>query len=49
MIEAGMRRVVVAIQDSDPRVNGGGLRRFRDAAIALSCRSTSARARRRRG
>jgi diaminohydroxyphosphoribosylaminopyrimidine deaminase/5-amino-6-(5-phosphoribosylamino)uracil reductase len=49
MIEAGIRRVVVAIQDPDPRVHGGGLHRFRDAAIAVSCRSASARARRRRG
>jgi diaminohydroxyphosphoribosylaminopyrimidine deaminase/5-amino-6-(5-phosphoribosylamino)uracil reductase len=36
MIEAGIRRVVVAIQDPDPRVNGGGLHRFRDAAIEVS-------------
>jgi diaminohydroxyphosphoribosylaminopyrimidine deaminase/5-amino-6-(5-phosphoribosylamino)uracil reductase len=36
MIEAGIRRVVVAIQDPDPRVNGGGLHRFRDAAVEVS-------------
>ena len=36
MIEAGIRRVVAAIQDPDPRVNGGGLRQFRKAGIEVS-------------
>jgi pyrimidine deaminase RibD-like protein len=33
MIEARIRRVVVAIKDPDPRVNGGDLRRFCAAVI----------------
>jgi hypothetical protein len=33
MIETGIRRVLVAIKDPDPRVNGGDLRRFCAAVI----------------
>lgn len=35
LIEAGVRRVVVALQDPDPRVAGGGIRRLRDAGVAV--------------
>jgi len=36
MIRAGIRRVVVAVQDPDPRVNGGGIRRMCEAGIEVS-------------
>lgn len=36
LIEAGIRRVVVATQDSDPRVSGAGLAALRAAGIEVS-------------
>lgn len=40
LVEAGVRRVVVAVADPDPLVAGAGLARLRDAGIAveLGCR-----------
>jgi diaminohydroxyphosphoribosylaminopyrimidine deaminase/5-amino-6-(5-phosphoribosylamino)uracil reductase len=35
LIEAGIRRVVAAIEDPDPRVCGGGIQRLRAAGIAV--------------
>src|ERR1700726_3923624 len=35
LIKAGVRRVVVALEDPDPRVAGEGLRRLRDAGLAV--------------
>jgi diaminohydroxyphosphoribosylaminopyrimidine deaminase/5-amino-6-(5-phosphoribosylamino)uracil reductase len=35
LIEAGIARAVVAVQDPDPRVDGGGLKMLRDAGIAV--------------
>ncbi len=34
LIEAGVRRVVAAVEDPDPRVRGGGIQRLRAAGIA---------------
>lgn len=36
IIEAGLSRVVASIRDPDPRVNGGGFARLREAGIAVS-------------
>jgi diaminohydroxyphosphoribosylaminopyrimidine deaminase/5-amino-6-(5-phosphoribosylamino)uracil reductase len=35
LIEAGLRRVVVALEDPDPRVAGAGIRRLRAAGLAV--------------
>ena len=35
LVGAGVRRVVVAIEDPDPRVSGGGIARLRAAGIAV--------------
>jgi diaminohydroxyphosphoribosylaminopyrimidine deaminase / 5-amino-6-(5-phosphoribosylamino)uracil reductase len=35
LIKAGVRRVVYAVDDPDPRVNGGGARRLRDAGVLV--------------
>jgi diaminohydroxyphosphoribosylaminopyrimidine deaminase/5-amino-6-(5-phosphoribosylamino)uracil reductase len=35
IVEAGVRRVVVALEDHDPRVRGAGVRRLREAGIAV--------------
>ena len=46
IIEAGLARVVCAIQDPDPRVNGGGFEKLRESGIHVDvglCR-TEARA-----
>jgi len=44
MIASGVRRVVCAIQDPDPWVNGGGSERLRDAGIEVSVRLCSQKA-----
>jgi len=36
LVQAGVRRVVAAAEDPDPRVNGGGLNRLRNAGIEVS-------------
>ena len=36
IVEAGVRRVVVGVEDPDPRVDGGGIRRLRDRGIDVA-------------
>ncbi|WP_265975566.1 bifunctional diaminohydroxyphosphoribosylaminopyrimidine deaminase/5-amino-6-(5-phosphoribosylamino)uracil reductase RibD [Brucella intermedia] len=35
IIEAGIRKVFASLQDPDPRVNGGGLRKLREAGVEV--------------
>jgi diaminohydroxyphosphoribosylaminopyrimidine deaminase/5-amino-6-(5-phosphoribosylamino)uracil reductase len=35
LIEAGVRRVVVGVEDPDPRVSGGGVARLREAGVTV--------------
>lgn len=37
LVEAGIARVVAAVQDANPQVAGGGLSILRDAGIAVEC------------
>ena len=37
LIAAGLRRVVVALQDPDPRVAGGGLARLHETGVTVAC------------
>jgi len=46
LVAAGIARVVVALRDPDPRVDGGGLRRLTDAGIAVDVGLLEAAARR---
>lgn len=45
ILEAGIARVVAAIEDPDPRTAGEGLRRLRDAGIEVECGLSAAEAR----
>lgn len=44
LIDAGVRRVVVALEDPDPRVAGAGLQRLRDAGLTVEVGEGAARA-----
>ena len=35
VVQAGIRRVVVALEDPDPRVDGGGIRQLREAGLEV--------------
>ena len=45
LIDAGIARVVVALGDPDPRVNGGGLKMLRDAGVPVETGLCAAEAR----
>jgi len=36
IVSSGIRRVVASVQDTDPRVNGGGFERLREAGVEVS-------------
>lgn len=36
LVAAGVRRVVIALQDPDPRVSGGGVKRLKDAGLEVA-------------
>lgn len=46
LIQAGVLRVVVALEDTDARVSGRGLKLLRDAGVAVSCGVLDSEARR---
>lgn len=45
LLRAGVRRVVAAMEDPDPRVGGRGLQRLREAGVEVACGLMAAQAR----